>query len=171
MFVMWVGLKNQTRALSACSTWPAKTSQTPWGQFKIITEYSLLVWRVSLHCCERWRRGGWGCSEEEDLCDEENDRGAVRHGDPQQSAPEKRVGHLTLLDVCSPDMLLLGKINCVAFCHQTPSSGHRAESSIVETSPGSAGDLQPPQREWPELLSGGENTKCCRKFYLSSGLP
>lgn len=44
--------------------------------------------------------------------------------------------------------------NC-AVCRQAATSGHRAKSEAVEASAEPAGDLQPPPRERPELLSGG----------------
>lgn len=60
----------------------------------IVRFTSSQVWRVSLHRCERRRWRGRGWAEEEDLRDEEDAGGPVRHGHPEQSPPEERVRHL-----------------------------------------------------------------------------
>lgn len=49
------------------------------------------VRRVPVHRGERGRRGGRGRAEEEDLRDEEDAGGALRHGHPVQQPHEERV--------------------------------------------------------------------------------
>lgn len=60
-------------------------------------------------------------------------------------------------------------MNC-AVCHQAASSGHGAKSEAVGASPEPAGDLQPPPRERPELLSGGEKAFTYHPFQFFVGL-
>lgn len=127
-----------------------------WGDSYSLACVVPSVRRVSLHSRE-WRRRREGRRpEEENLRDEEDDWGHVRHGDPQRDAPEERVRHF----VCS--FTARGKFNKAPgwrvffFFLQAASSGHGAKGEAVEASPEPAGDLQLPPGQRPELFSGGE---------------
>lgn len=68
-----------------------------------------------------------------------------------------KIGHLFYITVCYP---------------QTASSGHWAESEALEASAELTGDVQPPTREWPKLLSGGSAmNEVIRVRYISHAHP